>query len=140
MRAAVHPINSSVIRLLTAHGITISALVPLGASVRGLDLRQKPSEEVVNALQTAMATRGFLVFKDQGVLSGDEQVAASELWGGRKMHSTHGVHPESPNKHIFRLSNDQQVGCDLDTTPLMTMERQHTRGKVVHYRDCSWFR
>jgi hypothetical protein len=26
-------------------------------------------------------------------LTGDEQVRASELWGGKKIHSTHGVHP-----------------------------------------------
>ena len=29
----------------------------------------------LDALQDAMATRGFLVFKEQGQLSGDEQVA-----------------------------------------------------------------
>ena len=26
------------------------------------------------------------------------------------MHSTHGVHPEAPNRHIFRLANDRSVG------------------------------
>ena len=41
-----------------------------------------------------MAGRGFLVFKEQGVLAPDEQIRASELWGGREIHSTHGVrHP-----------------------------------------------
>ena len=34
---------------------------------------------------------------------------ASEYWGGRAMHSTHGVHPKAPNKHIFRLANDEEV-------------------------------
>ena len=38
------------------------------------------------------------------------QVAASELFGGQEIHSTHGVHPKAPNKHIFRLSNDQEHG------------------------------
>ena len=59
-----------------------------------------------------MAHRGFLVFKGQGVLSPDEQIRASELWGGREIHSTHGVHPATPdgNKHVFRLSNDRRHG------------------------------
>ena len=53
-----------------------------------------------------MAYRGFIVFAGQGVMSGDEQLFASKLWGGREMHSTHSVHPLAPNEHIFRLSND----------------------------------
>ena len=60
--------------------------------------------------EAEMASRGFLVFKDQGVLSGDEQVHCSQFWGAREMHSTHGVHPQAPNRHIFRLSNDSSVG------------------------------
>lgn len=37
-------------------------------------------------------------------------MAASEYWGGRRIHSTHGVHPAAPNEHIFRLSNDPNHG------------------------------
>ena len=59
-----------------------------------------------------MASRGFLVFTDQGILSGDEQVHCSKFWGAREMHSTHGVHPMAPNRHIFRLSNDSSVGIN----------------------------
>ena len=114
MRAAcvtrVHEINASIFSLLATHGITLTPLKPLGAAVRGLDLRKTPPEPVLDALQQAMATRGFLVFKDQGVLTGAEQVYASCFWGAREMHSTHGVHPKAPNKHIFRLSNDRSVG------------------------------
>ena len=57
-----------------------------------------------------MAERGFIVFSGQGVLSGDEQVAASKFWGAKEMHSTHSVHPMAPNRDIFRLSNDPSVG------------------------------
>ena len=114
MRAAcatrVHEINASIFSLLATHGITLTPLKPLGAAVRGLDLRKTPPEPILDALQQAMATRGFLVFKDQGVLTGAEQVYASCFWGAREMHSTHGVHPKAPNKHIFRLSNDRSVG------------------------------
>ena len=127
----VFDINTSTLSLLTAHGITLTALMPLGAAVRGVNLREKPKEEVLEALQSAMAIRGFLVFKDQGVLSGDEQVAASEYWGGRQMHSTHGVHPKAPNEHIFRLSNDRQVGI-LGVGPQWHNDGSFERGVFSH--------
>mmetsp|Transcript_34593 Transcript_34593/g.67727 ORF Transcript_34593/g.67727 Transcript_34593/m.67727 type:complete len:360 (+) Transcript_34593:153-1232(+) len=97
---------------LMSRGVKITAIEPLGANVTGVNFREldKVSPEVVELLQQEMSRRGFLVFKDQGVLSGDEQVAASELWGGREIHSTHGVHPKAPNDHIFRLSNDRNHG------------------------------
>lgn len=99
--------------LLEEHGVVIEAIQPLGAKVSGLDLRgPEPPAVVIEALQAEMAVRGFLVFADQGVLSGDEQCRASEFWGGREMHSTHGVHPKAPNPHIFRLSNDPDVGIN----------------------------
>merc|ERR1711998_342221 len=51
-------------------------------------------------------------FRNQGILHGDEQVELSEYFGGRKIHSTHGVHPKAVNRHIFRLSNLQQHGTN----------------------------
>ena len=32
------------------------------------------------------------------------------LFGGKRINSTHGVHPQAPNRDIFRLSNDQEHG------------------------------
>ncbi|EOD09259.1 hypothetical protein EMIHUDRAFT_216634 [Emiliania huxleyi CCMP1516] len=127
----VHEVNASIFSLLAAHGITLIPLSPLGAAVRGLDLRKTPPEPVLDALQSAMAVRGFLVFKDQGTLSGDEQVIASELWGAREMHSTHGVHPKAPNKHIFRLSNDRNVGI-LGVGPQWHNDGSFERGVFSH--------
>ncbi|CAE8585409.1 unnamed protein product, partial [Polarella glacialis] len=99
------------VALLKGNGITLEAIQPMGARVSGMVLKfPYPPAAVLEALQAEMAARGFLVFAGQGVLTGDEQVKASELWGGRKIHSTHGVHPKAPNEHIFRLSNDQNVG------------------------------
>ena len=59
-----------------------------------------------------MATRGFVVFKEQKDLSVDDFLKASTLWGGKELHSTHGVNPQTPNqnRHIFRLSNDPKHG------------------------------
>ena len=59
-----------------------------------------------------MAYRGFLVFSGQGVMSGAEQVFASELWGAKKIYSTHVNHPMAPNRHILRISNDPEVGIN----------------------------
>eukprot|EP00013_Stygamoeba_regulata_P024050 CAMPEP_0177656756 /NCGR_PEP_ID=MMETSP0447-20121125/15765_1 /TAXON_ID=0 /ORGANISM="Stygamoeba regulata, Strain BSH-02190019" /LENGTH=359 /DNA_ID=CAMNT_0019160953 /DNA_START=249 /DNA_END=1328 /DNA_ORIENTATION=+ len=99
-------------RTLRQHGISITPLEPMGAAVTGLDLRlsRSPPADVLKALEVEMAGRGFVVFRDQGVMTGDEQVRASELFGGKKIYSTHGVHPKAPNRHIFRLSNDPSEG------------------------------
>ncbi|KGE04630.1 TauD/TfdA dioxygenase family protein [Pseudohaliea rubra] len=94
-------------------GGRLAALSPIGASLRGIDLRApRPDAAVIAALESVMAARGFLVFKDQQTLSTDELVNASVWWGGRAMHSTHGVHPATPdgNRHIFRLSNEHSHG------------------------------
>ncbi len=59
-----------------------------------------------------MAGRGFLVFKSEREIDAEDFLRASCWWGGRELHSTHGVHPATPggNRHIFRLSNDQRHG------------------------------
>jgi taurine dioxygenase len=100
--------------LLQASGIEMTPLDPIGAAVTGLDLSASapPSEAVRSALEQEMALRGFLVFKSDKPLSPDDFLRASCWWGGRSLHSTHGVHPATPdgNRHIFRLSNDPQHG------------------------------
>jgi taurine dioxygenase len=110
----IPPVDPKNVALLAKHGITLTQLEPMGVRVTGLDFKKRvvPPAECLEAIQMEMAIRGFVVFAEQGVLSGDEQVWASELWGGRKMHSTHGVHPQSPNRHIFRLSNDNRKGTN----------------------------
>jgi len=111
-RMAVPALDANRVALLAKNNVTITAVEPLGARVSGIDFRsgQKPSPTVVAALQKEMANRGFLVFEGQGVLTAQQQIKASELWGGREIHSTHGVHPQAPDKHIFRLSNDPKYG------------------------------
>lgn len=101
--------------LLKKHGIDIEPIEPVGAKVTGLDLQDDvtgENEPVLKALEYEMANRGFLVFPHTRPMTPDEQIKASVLWGGREMHSTHGVHPATPegNRHIFRLSNNPSVG------------------------------
>merc|ERR1719313_2453164 len=80
-RKYVSDLDPSRVALLEKNGIKLTALEPLGARVTGLDLRgPEPSEDILQALQGEMATRGFLVFEGQGVLTGDEQCRASAFW------------------------------------------------------------
>ena len=82
--------------------------------MHGIDLAADPPPpaEVIEALEAEMASRGFIVFKSDLPLDADDFLRASCWWGGRELHSTHGVHPATPggNRHIFRLSNDQRHG------------------------------
>lgn len=102
------------IETIRAFGAEISDLEPIGAEVRGVDLSasQPPPRDVLDALEGEMAERGFLVFKSSQPIDVDAFLRASCWWGGRELHSTHGVHPATPggNRHIFRLSNDPVHG------------------------------
>lgn len=95
-------------------GGEIRQLNPIGAEVRGIDLgaENPPPREVLDALELEMARAGFLVFKNDREIDAEDFLRASCWWGGRDLHSTHGVHPETPNgnPHIFRLSNDRRHG------------------------------
>ncbi len=108
------PIDPARTAVIEKFGGEITALDPIGAQVSGIDLSSQdaPPPEVVEALEHEMAHRGFLVFKNETQLDAEDFLRASCLWGGRELHSTHGVHPETPggNPHIFRLSNDERHG------------------------------
>lgn len=108
------PLDPSCVKAIEDVGGAITALDPIGAQVRGIDLRSEAAlpQKIVEALEREMAFRGFLAFKNEKQLSVEDFLRASCLWGGRELHSTHGGHPETPggNHHIFRLSNDERHG------------------------------
>ena len=108
------PIDPSRAAIIQRFGAEIQALDPIGAQVSGIDLssRDAPPTELVEVLEREMAQRGFLVFKNETQLDAEDFLRASCLWGGKELHSTHGVHPQTPggNRHIFRLSNDERHG------------------------------
>lgn len=111
--SSVPPLDPTRIATIEAHGAEIKPLEPLGVQVRGIDLTSDtPPAHVLQALEEEMANRGFLVFKNKQQLEVDDFLRASCWWGGKELHSTHGVHPATPggNPHIFRLSNDRQHG------------------------------
>jgi taurine dioxygenase len=112
--AKIPPLDPSRVAIIEQADLKITALEPLGAEVHGLDLASgtAPPTEVIAALEREMAHRGFLVFRNEQPLEVDDFLRASCWWGGRELHSTHGVHPATPGgqRHIFRLSNDPRHG------------------------------
>ncbi len=107
--AALNPEN---VTLLEQHGLSLKPLDPIGVEIYGADVRNQLPEPAIKALEEEMANRGFIVFKHQAGLSPEELIDACKWWGGREIHSTHGVHPATPgrNRHIFRCSNDGRQG------------------------------
>ncbi|MFT7219938.1 MAG: taurine dioxygenase [Candidatus Azotimanducaceae bacterium] len=107
-------LDSSRVGAVENIGGAIIPLDPIGAEVHNIDLSSKcpPPPEVVMALEHEMANRGFIVFKSKRPLEPDDFLSASCWWGGKELHSTHGIHPATPggNRHIFRLSNDRRQG------------------------------
>ena len=110
----VPPLDQTNVFIVNEYGATLTPLKPVGAAVRGFDLSgpTPPPQPVIDALETTMAARGFIVFKNITALNPDDFLRASCWWGGRTLHSTHGIHPATPdhNPHIFRLSNDANHG------------------------------
>ena len=110
----LQPIEEACAATIQSVGADITPLDPIGAEVSGIDLATSAAlpAEVVDALEREMAERGFLVFKNETQLAPADFLRASCLWGGREVHSTHGVHPATPdgNRDIFRLSNDERHG------------------------------
>lgn len=113
-RYAIPDLDPSRIDIIEKFGGQLIPLTPIGAQVSGIDLSSEttPPQNVLDALELEMARRGFLVFKNEEEIGHEAFLRASCWWGGRELHSTHGVHPATPdgNPHIFRLSNDHRHG------------------------------
>ena len=110
----VPPLDPKTVSIVGDFGATLAPLTPVGAVVRSLNLSSTtpPPQPVIAALEHTMATRGFIVFKNPTALDPSAFLRASCWWGGKALHSTHGIHPATPdhNPHIFRLSNDANHG------------------------------
>src|SRR6056297_129854 len=86
------------ISTVEAYGGRIEPLGAVGARVSGIDLAagNPPPGDVREALESLMASVGFLVFRNDRQIEVDDFLEASCWWGGRQLHSTHGVHPATP--------------------------------------------
>lgn len=108
------PIDTENLDTITRFGGQVTPLEPLGFQVEGIDLSrdEPPPPELTQAIELEMAKQGFVVFKNEKPIDVDDFLRVSCWWGGKALHSTHGVHPATPggNRHIFRLSNDRSQG------------------------------
>lgn len=83
--------------------------VKLGCEVRGLDLQKDVPKEVIAAIKDDVTKHRILIFKDQGVISGERQVEIAKWFG--EPESTFYKHPRSPHPDVFRVSNNRAEGC-----------------------------
>ena len=64
---------------------------------------------VIEQIKKYVALHRLLVFKDQGIISGQRHVEISSWFG--ELESTFYKHPKSPPPDVFRVSNDPNEGC-----------------------------
>ncbi|KAJ9580414.1 hypothetical protein L9F63_003938 [Diploptera punctata] len=83
--------------------------IKLGCEVRGIDLKTENRPEVIEEIKKDVTAHRILVFKDQGIISGNRHVEIS-CWFG-ELESTFYKHPKSPHPDVFRVSNDSREGC-----------------------------
>lgn len=64
---------------------------------------------VIKQIKEDVLKHRILVFKDQGIVSGERHVEISTWFG--ELESTFYQHPKSPHHDVFRVSNDPAEGC-----------------------------
>jgi hypothetical protein len=64
---------------------------------------------VIEQIKKDVAAHRLLVFRDQGIISGQRHVEISRWFG--ELESTFYKHPKSPHPDVFRVSNDRNEGC-----------------------------
>lgn len=87
----------------------VSRLKPFGAVIEGVDLRIRPSDAILAALEDHAAVHGFLIFSDQFLSGSDDSLAVFSRHFG-SLAARHSVHSEAVHEDILRVSNDAQHG------------------------------
>ena len=102
------------IAFLEGFGLKVRLLDPIGAAILDANLAEDVNvdSQAIACIERLMAEQGFVVFKSDKQLGVKDFLRVSCWWGGRELHSTHSVHPATPegNPHVFRLSNDPNQG------------------------------
>ncbi|XP_069128264.1 uncharacterized protein [Argopecten irradians] len=81
----------------------------IGKVVSTIKLVEVTCQEAINSIRADVHKHKLLIFKNQGVISGDKHVEISKWFGD--MESTFYKHPKSPHPDVFRVSNDESEGC-----------------------------
>ena len=95
---------------MASEGVYELKPLPLfGAEVTGIDLKTKLSEDVISMIKKDVTNYRLLIFRNQGIISGDRHVEISRWFGD--LESTFYKHPKSPHPDVFRVSNSEEDGC-----------------------------
>ncbi|CAL1542438.1 unnamed protein product [Lymnaea stagnalis] len=81
----------------------------LGVEIRGINLLAPLGKEMITKIKSDLYQHRLLIFKNQGVISGEDHVKISQWFG--ELESTFYKHPKSPHPDVFRVSNDEYEGC-----------------------------
>ena len=69
------------------------------------------SKDIIKQVKKDVKEHRLLVFKDQGIISGDRQVEIGQWFGKVEEQTPKGhKHKKMPNKDVLRVSNDVQEG------------------------------
>ncbi|XP_065906034.1 alpha-ketoglutarate-dependent taurine dioxygenase-like [Dysidea avara] len=88
---------------------TIKPLPLVGAEIFGVDLKLNVNDDVIAQIKLDVTKYRLLIFRDQGIISGDRHVEISKWFG--ELDSTFYNHPRSPHLDVFRVSNNEEEGC-----------------------------
>ncbi|XP_071117943.1 (R)-phenoxypropionate/alpha-ketoglutarate-dioxygenase-like [Haliotis cracherodii] len=81
----------------------------IGVEIRGINLNEPVSEDLIKKFKEDVHKHRLLIFKDQGVVSGERHVEISRWFG--ELESTFYKHQRSTHPDVFRVSNDEREGC-----------------------------
>nr|KAG5687571.1 hypothetical protein BaRGS_022875 [Batillaria attramentaria] len=82
---------------------------PLGMEVRGVDLKDPGlPDSLVQQIKRDVHRHRLLIFKDQGVVSGERHVEISRWFGD--VRADFEIHRKSPHPLLLRVSNDETEG------------------------------
>lgn len=87
----------------------VTPLPVFGVQVHGIDLNLDQPQSVIDKIKEDVLKHRFMVFRDQGIVSGQRQVEISKWFG--ELDSPFYKHPRSPHLDVFRVSNDADEGC-----------------------------
>mmetsp|Transcript_39918 Transcript_39918/g.113214 ORF Transcript_39918/g.113214 Transcript_39918/m.113214 type:complete len:310 (-) Transcript_39918:215-1144(-) len=94
----------------TSQSYELEPLPKLGALVKGIDLHHSVPDDLVEQIKADAFKHRLLLFKGQGIVSGQRQVEISR-WFGDIESRPFSKHPRSPHPEVFRVSNIRSEGC-----------------------------
>lgn len=87
----------------------VKQLKLFGVEVFDVNLSEVVYQDVISVLKNLVKKHSLVIFRNQGVIDGDVQLAITR-WFGDVETIGFEQHPKSPSPHILRASNDEEEG------------------------------